>query len=112
MTLSRTGYVTFLSVPITPPNTANHNIEWIPQAVENLLHNHDIMTRNELAKVLGVARSTVYGAFAEDWTGEPSIKMLAQMAGYFRVPIGSLVTEPGRKAAKRESRRVNVRRIA
>ncbi|AYB70394.1 Cro protein [Mycobacterium phage Samty] len=59
--------------------------------------------------MLGVARSTVYSAFAEDWTGEPSIKMLAHMAGYFRVPIGALVTEPGRTAAKRASRRVNVR---
>ncbi|OBG87452.1 hypothetical protein A5699_01540 [Mycobacterium sp. E802] len=77
--------------------TTTYQIRWIPQAVENLLHNHDIQTRNELAKVLGVGRSTVYDAFDDDWSGNASIKVLAAMAGHFRVPLARLVTEPGRR---------------
>ncbi|AZS12193.1 Cro protein [Mycobacterium phage Halena] len=91
----------------------SYEIRWIPDAVENLLHNNNILTRTELAKRLDVARSTVYRTFNEDWSGEPSLKMLALMAGYFRVPLNQLVTEPWRPVANRvNTKRANARRAA
>lgn len=101
-----------LLVTATTSPTDCYEIRWIPEAVENLLHNHDILTRTDLAKALGVARSTVYRTFDEAWRGEPSLTMLARMAGYFRVPLNRIVTEPGRTTAqpkRRLTQRVNVR---
>ncbi|ALF00347.1 Cro protein [Mycobacterium phage Archie] len=74
--------------------------------MENLLHNHDILTRTELANALGVARSTVYRTFDDDWSGEPSMTMLARMAGHFRVPLNRIVTEPGRTNTRRRNVRL------
>ncbi|ADL71005.1 hypothetical protein LEBRON_39 [Mycobacterium phage LeBron] len=97
-----------LSGPVTAATSRieSYEIRWIPDAVENLLHNNNILSRTELAKRLDVARSTVYRTFNEDWSGEPSMKMLALMAGYFRVPLNQLVAEPWKPVTKR----VNVRR--
>lgn len=90
-------------------NTTSHqpsfSIRWIPEAVENLLHNHDILSRTELAKILNVSRSTVYNTFAEDWSGEASLKVLAEMAGRFRVPLSRIVSEPGKPSAHRQAAR-------
>ena len=111
--LNYTGVVRYVSVVSkTSQATNDYTIRWIPEAVENLLHNHDIQTRTELAKVLNVSRSTIYNAFDEVWAGEASMKVLAEMAGRFRVPLSRLVTEPGRGTATRQQTgRSGVRRI-
>ncbi|ASR87425.1 Cro protein [Mycobacterium phage Nicholasp3] len=94
------------TVTPTTSQTSAHTIRWIPEAVQNLLHNNDILTRTELAKALGVARSTVYRTFDEDWSGEPSMTMLATMAGHFRVPLNRIVTEPGSAVTRRRNVRL------
>ncbi|WP_206429596.1 helix-turn-helix domain-containing protein [Mycolicibacterium nivoides] len=94
------------TVTPTTSQTSAHTIRWIPDAVQNLLHNHDILTRTELANTLGVARSTVYRTFDDDWSGEPSMTMLAKMAGHFRVPLNRIVTEPGSGTGRRKTVRL------
>ncbi|AXH67846.1 transcriptional repressor [Mycobacterium phage Bromden] len=100
----------FHLVPITTSPNASYKIEWIPEAVENLLHNHDILNRTELAKKINLSRSTVYEAFAEDWSGRASMKVLEAMCGHFRVPLSRIVTEPGRASAQARVRRSSVRK--
>ncbi|OYN81874.1 hypothetical protein CG716_04915 [Mycolicibacterium sphagni] len=92
-------------VPTTTTSHTDYTIRWIPQAVENLLHNNDIMTKAELASFLGVARSTVYKTFEDDWSGEVTTKMLAAMCSRFGVPMNRIATEPGRAAARPTRRR-------
>lgn len=101
-------------VPNANTSPADYEIRWIPEAIANLLHSHDIRTRTELAETLGVARSTVYRSFGDDWSGSPSsMAMLSCMAGYFRVPLSRIVTEPGRPNVRklpRRTERVTVRK--
>ncbi|QFG10271.1 transcriptional repressor [Mycobacterium phage DyoEdafos] len=97
-------------MPITTASQPSYKIEWIPEAVENLLHNHDILNRNELAKELKVSRSRVYETFSENWSGRASMRVLEAMCGHFRVPISRIVTEPGRASAQARARRQTVRK--
>ncbi|QXO14278.1 Cro protein [Mycobacterium phage Chaser] len=97
-------------MPITTSPKSRYKIEWIPQAVENLLHNHDILNRNELAKEINVSRSWVYETFAEDWSGRASLRVLEAMCGHFRVPLSRIVTEPGRGSTQPRARRETVRK--
>lgn len=74
---------------------------WIPERIEELLTQHGIRNRNELAERLGetgIATGTVYRSFDNRWAGKATVTVLAALAYTFSVPIGSLVVEPGLRA--------------
>ncbi|ASR87215.1 hypothetical protein SEA_LASTHOPE_47 [Mycobacterium phage LastHope] len=59
-----------------------------------------IRYRSDLAKLIGLGRTTVYEAFAPDWSGTATHTVLAHVAGYFGVSITKLVVDPGKRARK------------
>ncbi|MBE1551843.1 transcriptional regulator with XRE-family HTH domain [Mycobacterium sp. OAS707] len=69
-------------------------LRWIPEAIANLMLRRNITSRDQLAGVIGVSRSRVYDMFEGGWSGRASTSVLAQIAGAFGVPLGSLATKP------------------
>lgn len=78
-----------------------YQLRWIPESIANLMHSNNIHGRADLAKRIGVSRSTVYSVFARDWSGTATTSVLAQLAGQFQVPLNTLVSEPGAQRPKR-----------
>ena len=76
-------------------------LHWCPDRVKEIMRDHDIRSRDELATKLspaGISRATVYRAFDATWAGRVTTTMLASLASTFKVPVGDLVREP--KAGK------------
>lgn len=78
----------------TVPGTS-YRLQWISRAVANIMDNNGIRSRRHLAQVLGMSHDSIYNTFPEDdWTGDATLQVLAQIAGTFGVKLGDLVTEP------------------
>jgi hypothetical protein len=88
------------------PTPARYRLKWNPSAVSKLMAKNKIGTRHELAKRLPIGRATVYEAFAADWSGYATDRMLALLEAHLSADIGPLVTahqtarKPGRTVRK------------
>lgn len=72
-------------------------LRWKPDVIGKLVADNGITCRGQLATRLegaGVARSSVYRTFTEDWGGEASVFVLLAIARTFAVPAIQLVNDP------------------
>ena len=70
---------------------ARFELQWRADRVKALMRRRKIADRSDLAKLMGVARGTVYRAFRPDWSGRATAVVLAQLAGLMRVRPDSVV---------------------
>ncbi|QFG14148.1 transcriptional repressor [Mycobacterium phage Curiosium] len=80
-----------------------YELVWITENVAKLMADNGIRYRSDLAKLIGLGRTTVYEAFAPDWSGTATHTVLAHVAGYFGVSITRLVVDPGKRTRNRKA---------
>lgn len=81
-------------IGIYPCRVPQDQLRWIPNAVANLVTSHGVADRRDLAKTLGLGRSTIYNAFDENWCGRVTTTVLYALARQFGVPMAAIVVEP------------------
>jgi hypothetical protein len=55
------------------------------------MQDNNIRSRHHLAQVLPVGRATVYASFNEDWSGNATETMMAELSALLSLNFGTLV---------------------
>lgn len=72
------------------------DIHWNYENVRNIMTVNGIQTREDLARELGEAPTTVRRSLTLNWQGRPTVKLMAAMSYRFNVPVNNLITDPRR----------------
>lgn len=68
-------------------------LTWIPENLQQILSEHGIRNRSQLAQAIpSVARAVIYRSLSESWEGHATANLLAAIADRFCAPLDSLVT--------------------
>ncbi|NGX06406.1 MULTISPECIES: hypothetical protein [Mycobacteroides] len=82
-------------------------IHWDNEYVRNLMAVNKIETREDLAREIYEAPTTVRRSFSNNWQGRPTLRLMAAISYRFNVPVNNLITDPrripGRIAAVRRA---------
>lgn len=76
------------------------DIGWDCEYIRNLMAVNKIETREDLAREIYEAPTTVRRSFSKDWQGRPTVKLMAAMSYRFNVPINNLITDPRRMSGR------------